>query len=244
MKVTNINKKIVLVVKSIIDSDIRLLNLLKGLDYNIYIAPNSYEIMKIASKFPPIIILLSLNTPESDGLECLTHIRKDTILEKVPVIMVSEKEDQNKLQESLKQGASAYLIKPIGFTSLYRVIQKLTEENPRENLRARVIFKVDISYNGVKKICYCANLSEKGVFIRMTKPIPINTKVRLAMHLPIKKPIMLDGIVINIVGPDKGRFIEPGICVHFTNIDSKTQQGIQRFVEELLIYDFDSQVII
>lgn len=241
------NKRSVLLVKSIIDSDMRLLNLLKGLDYDVSIASSCDEILKIASESPPSIILLSLKMPETDGLTCVTYIKKDTQLGMVPIIMVSEKENLKKLQESLKplkQGASAYLVKPIGLTSLYRVIQKLTEENPRENLRVRVIFKVYVSYNKRKKICYAVNLSENGVFIRMTKPIPVNTAVHLSMDLPTKKPIMLDGIVVNTVEPSKGHFVEPGTCIHFANIDRKTQLGIRRFVEELLTYDFDSQVVL
>jgi DNA-binding NtrC family response regulator len=127
---------------NIISNDRRMINLLKGLDYDVSIASSSDDVTKMALESPPSVILLSLKMQETDGLTCLTHIKKDTQLGKVPVVMVSEKEDIKILQGSLKQGASAYLVKPIGFTSLYCVIQKLTEKRPRENLRARVIFKV------------------------------------------------------------------------------------------------------
>jgi len=148
-------------------------------------------------------------------------------------------DDAKALEDSLKKGATAYIFKPLSPTPLYRLVQKVTEKKPRENVRARIIFKVAVLYQNQRRVSFASMLSEAGVFIRTVKPIPVGTKVSLSMDLPSEKPIELEGVVIYIVEFNKEKFIEPGMCIHFTNIDKNIQLGLRKFVEEQLTHDID-----
>jgi len=59
------------------------------------------------------------------------------------------------------------------------------------------------------------------------------------MDLPSEKPVELEGTVIYVVEFNRDQFIEPGICIQFSNVDKELQLGLRKFVEEQLTYDLD-----
>lgn len=217
----------------------RLSILLKRLDYSVVTAANCADVMKKMVAFNPDIVLMGIKLPEMGSATCLGYIKRDAKLKEMPVVMMGDKTDAKTMEESLVRGAAAYLFKPVSPTALYQVIQKLTEKKPRENVRARIIFKAIITYQNTKRVSFASTLSEKGVFIRTVKPIPIGTKVAISMDLPSEKPVELEGTVIYVVEFNRDQFIEPGICIQFSNVDKELQLGLRKFVEEQLTYDLD-----
>lgn len=238
----NLIEKTVLIADSDQLDNMRLSILLKRLDYYVLSVLNGANAIKAITGFKPDIILLNLRLLDVNGMDgttCLANIQKDASLKTIPVVVMGEKSDAKVLEECLKNGAATYIVKPINPTPLYCAIQKLTEKKPRENLRVRIIFKTTILYQNFKRVSFASNLSEAGVFIRSLQPIPVGTKVSLSMDLPSKNPIELEGVVVNIIAFNKERFIEPGICIQFVNIDKNIQLGLRKFVEEQLTYDLD-----
>ncbi len=213
--------------------------LLKRLDYSVLTVLNCFDVIKKIAVFNPDIVLTSIRMPEMDSTACMEHIKRDANLKAIPFVTMGEKSDAKALEESLKKGATAYVFKPINPTLLYCVIQKVTEKKPRENVRARIIFKTTILYQNIRRVSFASNLSEAGVFIRSIKPIPVGTKVSISMDLPSTKPIELEGVIVNVVEFNRDRFIEPGMGIRFTNIDKNIQLGLRKFVEEQLTYDID-----
>lgn len=233
------NQKTVLIADSNQVDMLRLSLLLKRLDYSLLTVLNCSDVIKKIAVFNPDIVLMSIRMSEMDSTACMEHIKRDANLKATPFVIMGEQSDAKALEENLRKGAAAYIFKPINPTLLYRVIQKITEKKPRQNLRARIIFKVTVLCQNQKRVSFASNLSEAGVFIRSIKPIPVGTKVSISMDLPSTKPIELEGVIINIVEFNRDSFIEPGMCVHFTNIDNNIQLGLRRFVEEQLTYDLD-----
>ena len=77
--------------------------------YQVHTAYNGKECLEVLSKQKIHLILLDIMMPEKDGLETLYEIREK---EKIPVIMLSAKsEDQDKI-EGLNLGADDYITKP------------------------------------------------------------------------------------------------------------------------------------
>jgi len=58
------------------------------------------------------LVLLDLNMPVMDGLECLKKIKGNDSLKDVPVIIVTSESDKSKIIEAITAGASNYLVKP------------------------------------------------------------------------------------------------------------------------------------
>lgn len=235
----DINQKTVLIADSNPADVLRLSVLLKRLDYSVLTVLHCYDVIHKTSVLKPDIVLLNIRMSDMDSITCMEHIKRDAHLNAIPFLAIGEKADAKALEECLEKGAAAYVLKPINPTTLYCAVQKATEKKPRENVRVRIIFKVTILCQNQKRVSFASNLSEAGVFIRSIKPIPVGTKVSIAMDLPSTKPIEVEGVIINIVEFNRDSFIEPGMCIRFTNIDKDMQLGLRKFVEEQLTYDLD-----
>ncbi len=73
----------------------------------------------------PCIILLDLNMPRMNGIEFLKEIKKDTVLRKIPVVVLTTSDDHSDRNECFSNGAAGYMIKPAEheqFVSLIQII--------------------------------------------------------------------------------------------------------------------------
>ncbi len=94
-----------------------LINFLGDYDFDILQAENGKEIIEIAKKHQPNLILMDIKMPEMNGYEAIEVIKKNSLLNEVPIIAVTAsamKEDE----ELMKKICNGYLIKPISKTDL------------------------------------------------------------------------------------------------------------------------------
>ncbi|MBD9417212.1 response regulator [Pseudomonas sp. PDM16] len=75
----------------------------------------------------PGLVLLDLDLPDGNGLEVLEHMRGDTRLAQVPVLVVSAAADEELLAEARSKGAQACLLKPVDLQQLRRLVLSLLE---------------------------------------------------------------------------------------------------------------------
>ena len=59
----------------------------------------------------PLFILLDLKMPRVDGLTALRWIRNQPQLDKVPVVVLTASEDDERAREAMQAGAEGYLVK-------------------------------------------------------------------------------------------------------------------------------------
>jgi signal transduction histidine kinase/CheY-like chemotaxis protein len=105
------------------DSTVRELfhNYLSKLGYEVEVAPNGSEGLRLARVLKPSAITLDVMMPDMDGWMVLSELKADSELAHIPVIMVSMVEDR---QQGYSLGASEYLVKPIEREQLSRVLAK------------------------------------------------------------------------------------------------------------------------
>ncbi|HEY3476866.1 MAG TPA: response regulator [Anaerolineales bacterium] len=63
----------------------------------------------------PQLVLLDIRLPKIDGLEVLRRLRADERTRSLPVVMLTGSEEEEKIVESYKSGANAFMRKPIDF---------------------------------------------------------------------------------------------------------------------------------
>jgi CheY-like chemotaxis protein len=63
----------------------------------------------------PQLILLDLRLPRVDGLEVLSHVKRDVTLHHIPVVVLTTSEADADVRDAYRRGASGYLVKPIVF---------------------------------------------------------------------------------------------------------------------------------
>jgi len=90
---------------------------------------------------PPDMIFLDLNMPRKNGFECLTEIRTDQKLKKIPVIIFSTSAQPEFIEKVYQSGANRYIRKPSSFEELRKAIKEMlaidwdtnNKVPPREN---------------------------------------------------------------------------------------------------------------
>lgn len=80
--------------------------------------------LDLARREKPNLILLDVVLPKLDGFNVCRKIKKDPETAGIPVIVVSSKNQESDKFWGLKQGASAYLTKPISVNELSDAISK------------------------------------------------------------------------------------------------------------------------
>lgn len=76
---------------------------------------------------PPDVILLDLDLPRVGGTEVLREIQRTGEFAEIPVIIISQNEDQATIDECYRLGASAVMRKPNDYERLLEVTRKICD---------------------------------------------------------------------------------------------------------------------
>ncbi len=137
----------------IVDDEISILQSLSGLliddGFEVVVATNGYEALKIIESESPDLVLLDIWMPGIDGIETLKEIKKDHPA--LPVIIVTGHGNVETAVKTTKLGAYDLIEKPLSIDNVIVTInnalnfRRLEEEN--RYLRRRIIEKHSISGN-------------------------------------------------------------------------------------------------
>ncbi len=97
-------------------------NLIKD-GFTVSIAKNGEQAIKKIKKIKPNIILLDILMPKSDGFFALKKIKKNLEWKSIPVIILSNIEEEKAIKKTMEMGANDYFIK--SQHSIYEVIKKI-----------------------------------------------------------------------------------------------------------------------
>ncbi len=81
----------------------------------------------LESGMNPSIILLDINMPVMDGLEFLRKRDDNPLWLKIPTIILSSSHEQNDKEAALKLGACGYMIKPIDFAEMTKMLKAILD---------------------------------------------------------------------------------------------------------------------
>jgi DNA-binding response OmpR family regulator len=79
--------------------------------FKVISAENGIEAIKKLEESIPDLILLDIVMPYMDGIDVLRKIKKEEKWKKIPVILLTNLSDKEKIEEALGIGADDYLIK-------------------------------------------------------------------------------------------------------------------------------------
>ena len=94
--------------------------------YAVSTATTGREALAKAPQIDPAAILLDLSMPEMDGDEVLAHLQDDPVLRRIPVIIISS--EKLRAEACLKNGAKAFLPKPIRAQELLPLVERVLED--------------------------------------------------------------------------------------------------------------------
>ena len=79
--------------------------------YDVEGAVDGVEGLGKAKSFMPQLILLDLVMPKMDGMEMLQRLKAEATLRDIPVVILTNLSDYDRISEALSQGAMDYLVK-------------------------------------------------------------------------------------------------------------------------------------
>ncbi|WP_026462668.1 response regulator [Adhaeribacter aquaticus] len=107
-----------------------ILNLTKKIlelqNYHIVTAKNGGEVIKQIEKQKIDAILMDLNIPVKNGMECTKEIRshQDPEISKIPIIAVTGNANNYSMDDFKEAGINAYLPKPLDFDMLVQTVKQ------------------------------------------------------------------------------------------------------------------------
>lgn len=88
----------------------------------------------------PRLIVMDIKMPRKTGFEVLEWIKKDGVLKRIPVVIVSSSDQTTDVNKAYELGANAYMVKPMNFRAVEDLFQSITHywglECAKPNLEA------------------------------------------------------------------------------------------------------------
>lgn len=130
---------------------------------NVFIAQNGLEALDIYSQNNIDLIITDYVMPIMNGYELCKNIREKN--RKIPLVIMSNYSDQEKLLKSISLELTDYVIKPIEYKQLLETLLKMVGKLERENLLTFAINE-DRKYDFLKKEIYD---KKENIYIKLTK---------------------------------------------------------------------------
>lgn len=73
----------------------------------------------------PYILLLDISMPRVDGIEVLRQVKKNNVLNKIPVIIITTTDDPKEIKKCYTMGCNNYITKPIEYNNFVEVLKQL-----------------------------------------------------------------------------------------------------------------------
>jgi len=73
----------------------------------------------------PVMILLDINLPSTDGREIIAHVKQSTAHQMIPIVVITTSNSPKDIDSCYRKGANTYMIKPIGTLEMQEKIQTL-----------------------------------------------------------------------------------------------------------------------
>jgi hypothetical protein len=167
------------------------------------------------------------------GIDLIQRFKMNPKTSRVPVIAHSKHSDLDVKQRCFDVGAVGCLHRPIDAEALYQAVQVAVERNPRRSMRIRTVQSVkvnNIDFGGADGAS-TLDLSDSGMYLRNTNPVPVNTKLSLRINLN-NTVVTTEAVVLYTCMSGEGPYHEPGMGLKFVGIPQKEQQVIRQFIKD------------
>ena len=87
--------------------------MLEKAGYRVKLASDGLEALEIATSCHCDLVITDLEMPRTNGYELMLHLRQTPITSKLPVMVVTSRAGAKHRERALKEGASAFMVKPV-----------------------------------------------------------------------------------------------------------------------------------
>ena len=113
----------VLIVDTVKDDGEHTASFLRQQGHTVMFAENGEEGVQMAERELPDLILMDVVMPVVNGFQATRQLSKSEVASRIPVIVISCKDEETDKLWAMQQGAKAYLTKQVDKASLFDAIE-------------------------------------------------------------------------------------------------------------------------
>jgi DNA-binding response OmpR family regulator len=103
---------------------------LKANHYDTVFAGDAFSVVNEARKQMPDLIILDLGLPGGDGFVVMERLKRIPAVSSIPIIVVSARDIRGNQERALREGAKAFLQKPVDNVEFLAAIRRALGEEP------------------------------------------------------------------------------------------------------------------
>ena len=102
-------------------------SLLEDRGYEVVTSPDGEDALMALRREQPDLFVTDIVMPFKSGIEILRVMRRDPVLSRIPVLVVSMKDKELDIVQGLDEGADDYLVKPVHALELAARVKKILQ---------------------------------------------------------------------------------------------------------------------
>ena len=231
------NKKKILLVDDVCLFLEQEMSLLSRDDFEVLIAHNGVEALKIIMEEMPDIVFMDLYMPGMDGDRCCYTIKSDEKLRHIPIIMVTQGVNDEDFERCWQAGCDDIIAKPINRNYFLAIAKRhlniQLRKFPRYVARLRIQYQCGADPDSVLSN-YSVNLSTGGIFIETTYLLPTDSPLNIELILPEDgRIIKCTGRVAWVNHPEsiKNQNLPVGMGLQFLDLSLDDMDSIRQFIK-------------
>jgi chemotaxis protein histidine kinase CheA/FixJ family two-component response regulator len=112
--------------------------MLEKAGYRVKLASDGLEALEIATQSHCDLLITDLEMPRTNGYELMSHLRQQPETRKIPVLVVTSRAGAKHRDRAMKEGASAFMVKPVQEDQLLAVVAELVGTGTGEKKAAEI----------------------------------------------------------------------------------------------------------
>lgn len=195
-------------------------------------AENGAEALEIAHREAPDVIVTDLSMPQMRGDQLCMRVKADPDLCRIPVIIVTGRDEGEEHELAVRAGADDVLEKPVNRVSLIQAVNHFLRLAMRGLVRVPLETDVRMALDHTETWGRSLNVSRGGMFVELegTAPAP-ETELQLEFQLPnVPRPLAPTAKVVWRRRAVADR--QPGIGLQFLKLDHDAARNLDEFVYE------------
>jgi CheY-like chemotaxis protein len=202
--------------------------LLQNFGYTVTSVKSVDEALEFIAIALPALVVMELDLPGRRGEDLIAHIRRESSLASMPVIVQTIRPDVTIEEHCEGAGCTLYLRKPVSPETLYRAVQSTIEPTPRRHLRVSTYLRasVDEAGQGAELITM---LSDEGMFIKTLNPRPIGSKHTVSFMVN-RRIIEVEAVVLYSYSFGEGPNKDPGMGMKFSSLRLEDREYLREFI--------------
>ncbi len=104
--------------------------LMKSNGYEVAVAGNGEEALRMAASFMPHLMLLDVMMPAIDGFEVCRQLRVDPVHKSLKILLLTARGRESEVKRGFSVGADGYVMKPFSTHELLAKVRELLQDTP------------------------------------------------------------------------------------------------------------------